>query len=204
MGIWQHIHTVTTTDVSPDLEEFTEILDDVNVEMIPLCYRWDWTTFQTASHIYVIHLLGVPKGDTLPLGRCSRRPVATLLWCKSRQSKRPSSIQFVQSRNCDNLLSSLFISVVDGHMAAHSHRYHHRRFPRLGKVLWNPRWCKSRNDCTTLFLRLYNLSNCIPHLCHTYIRCFNTSNSCGWAYGSTLSPLLPQRFPQIWESSLKS
>ena len=51
----------------------------------------------------------LPKGDTLPPGRCSRRPVATLLWCKPRQSKRPSSIHFVQSRNCDILLSSLLI-----------------------------------------------------------------------------------------------
>ena len=39
MGIWQHTHTVTTTEVSPDLGEFTEILDDVNVEVIPLHYR---------------------------------------------------------------------------------------------------------------------------------------------------------------------
>ncbi len=39
VGIWQHIHTVTTTEVSPDLGEFTEILDDVSVELIPLCYR---------------------------------------------------------------------------------------------------------------------------------------------------------------------
>ena len=39
MSIWQHTHTVTTTEVSPDLGEFTEILDDVNVEMIPLRYR---------------------------------------------------------------------------------------------------------------------------------------------------------------------
>jgi len=38
MGIWQHTHTVTTTEVSPDLGEFTEILDDVSVEMIPLYY----------------------------------------------------------------------------------------------------------------------------------------------------------------------
>jgi len=38
MAIWQHIHTVTTTEVSPDLGEFTEILDDVSVEMIPLRY----------------------------------------------------------------------------------------------------------------------------------------------------------------------
>jgi len=33
MGIWQHTHTVTTTEVSPDLGEFTESLDDVSVEM---------------------------------------------------------------------------------------------------------------------------------------------------------------------------
>ena len=39
MGIWQHIHTVTTTGVSPDLGEFAEIIDDVSVEMIPLHYR---------------------------------------------------------------------------------------------------------------------------------------------------------------------
>ncbi len=36
MGIWQHTHTVTTTEVSPDLGELAEILDDVSVEMIPL------------------------------------------------------------------------------------------------------------------------------------------------------------------------
>jgi len=39
MGIWQHTHTVTTKEVSPDFGEFTEILDDVSVEMIPLHYR---------------------------------------------------------------------------------------------------------------------------------------------------------------------
>jgi len=39
MGIWQHTNTVTTTEVSPDFGEFTEILDDVSVEMIPLHYH---------------------------------------------------------------------------------------------------------------------------------------------------------------------
>jgi hypothetical protein len=39
MSIWQLIHTVATTEVSPDLGEFTEILDDVSVGMIPLRYR---------------------------------------------------------------------------------------------------------------------------------------------------------------------
>ena len=38
MGIWGHIHSVTTTEVSPDLGEFAEILDDVIVEMIPVRY----------------------------------------------------------------------------------------------------------------------------------------------------------------------
>ena len=38
MSIWQHTHTVTTTEVSQDLGEFAEIIDDVSVEMILLCY----------------------------------------------------------------------------------------------------------------------------------------------------------------------
>jgi len=38
MGIWQHTHTVTTTEISPDLGELAEILDNVSVEMIPLRY----------------------------------------------------------------------------------------------------------------------------------------------------------------------
>jgi hypothetical protein len=35
----QQIHSVTTTDVSPDLGELAEIMDDVSVEMIPLRYH---------------------------------------------------------------------------------------------------------------------------------------------------------------------
>jgi len=38
MGIWQHTHTVTTTEFSPDLRELADILDDVSVEMIPVRY----------------------------------------------------------------------------------------------------------------------------------------------------------------------
>jgi hypothetical protein len=38
--IWQHTHTITTTEVSPGVGELlAEILDDVSVEMIPVCYR---------------------------------------------------------------------------------------------------------------------------------------------------------------------
>jgi hypothetical protein len=39
MGISQHIHTVTTTDESPDLGELAEIIDDVNMKTIPLSYH---------------------------------------------------------------------------------------------------------------------------------------------------------------------
>jgi hypothetical protein len=33
------MHTVTTTEVSPDLGKFAEIIDDVSVEIIPLRYH---------------------------------------------------------------------------------------------------------------------------------------------------------------------
>jgi hypothetical protein len=56
MGIWQHIHSITTTEVSPDLGKFSDIIYDENVEMIPRHYRWGCRTFQTASHIHVIHI----------------------------------------------------------------------------------------------------------------------------------------------------
>ena len=60
MGLWQNTHTATTIDVSPDLGELAEILDDVrSVEMIPLPYGWDCRTFQTAYHIHVIHIEGI-------------------------------------------------------------------------------------------------------------------------------------------------
>jgi hypothetical protein len=39
MGIRQHTHTIATTEVSPDLGEFAENLNDVSVEMIPLHYH---------------------------------------------------------------------------------------------------------------------------------------------------------------------
>ena len=93
MGIWLHSHTVTTTDISPDLGELTEFLSDSSVQTIPLHYGWGCRIFQTAFHIHVIHEQGVGA---------------------------PSL-------------------VADGHMAAHSHRYHHRHFPRLGRPGWKPR-----------------------------------------------------------------
>ena len=36
IDIWMHIHSVTTTDVSPDLGDRAESLGDVGVQIIPL------------------------------------------------------------------------------------------------------------------------------------------------------------------------
>jgi hypothetical protein len=91
MGIWLHTHTTTTTHVSPDLGELAEILGNVSVQVqtMPLQYDWGCRTFQTASHIHILHIYGV--------------------WAPS--------------------------SVVDGHMATHSHCYHHIPFPELEREL---------------------------------------------------------------------
>ncbi len=50
MGIWLHTHTITITDVSPDLWELAEILPDASVQTMPLHFGWGCRTFQTASH----------------------------------------------------------------------------------------------------------------------------------------------------------
>ncbi len=59
MGIWLHTHIITTTDASPDLWELAEILPDASVQNITLCFDWGCRTFQTASHVHVIHIWGV-------------------------------------------------------------------------------------------------------------------------------------------------
>ena len=54
IGIWLHIHSVTTTDVSPDLGELAKSIGDVSVQTIPLRNGLGCRTFQTAYHIHVI------------------------------------------------------------------------------------------------------------------------------------------------------
>ncbi len=87
--------------------------------------------------------------------------------------------------------------VVDGHMASHSHLYHHRHFPKFGKVGWNPTWCKCANHATMLCLRLYNLANCIPYPWHTYMRCLSTFSGCGWAMALHSNCYHHQHFPRF-------
>ena len=139
MGILMHTHTVTTTDVSPDPGELPEILGDVSVQTIPLCYSWGCRTFQTASHIHIIQIWGV--------------------WATST--------------------------------VVYTYSY------TLTRVSQKSRWCKCANHATLQSLRLENLSNCISHSYHTYIRYLSTFNCWGWAYGCTLTPLPPQMFPRM-------
>ncbi len=107
MGIWLHTQAISTTNVSPDLWELSEILVPyASVQTMPLHFGWGCKTFQTASLINVIHIWG--------------------FWAPSQ--------------------------ALDGHMASHSHCYHHRHYPRFGKVGWNPIWCKCTNYTTTLWL----------------------------------------------------
>ncbi len=73
---------------------------------------------------------------------------------------------------------------------------------------WMDRLCKGlsipRNQ--GIYTHYTNVEAVEPFKLHpTYMsfkfRCLHTLNSCGWGYGSTLTPLPPQRFHQIWESS---
>ena len=40
IAIWMHIHSVTTTEVSPDLGELAESLGDVSVQTITTTSQW--------------------------------------------------------------------------------------------------------------------------------------------------------------------
>ena len=160
MGTWLYTHTVTTTDVSPDLRELAEVLGDVSVQTMPMHYGWGCRTFQTASNIQVKQIWGI---------------------------RAPSA-------------------VVDGHME-HTHTIITTKFGRVSK---HSSWCKFANR-TTMWrlrpkvttsptvqkLRLQNHFKCIPHPCHTSMRCLRPFSCWGWAYGCILTWLPPQMFP-IW------
>ncbi len=148
MGKWRHIQIVTSAETSPDLWELAEIQPYASVQTMPL---QGCRTFQTASHVHVIHIWGI--------------------WAPSQ--------------------------VVDGHMASHSHHYHHRCFPRFVRVDWNPTWCKCANHALTLWLGLLKFSNCIPCPCHTYMRGLCTFSGCGWAYGFTFTSYHHRHFPRF-------
>ena len=157
MGIWQHIHTVATTEVSPGVGELlAEILDDVSAEMIPLHYHWGCRIFQTASHIHGIHILGVwtpytvVDGDMAAHSHCYHHRCSPGLGEFLAEILGDVSVQTIPlcySWGCRTFQTAHHIhvipiwgvwapsTVVYKHMAAHSLRYHHRYVsPDLGEL----------------------------------------------------------------------
>ncbi len=290
VGTWLHIHTVTTTDTSPELWELAEILPDASVQTMPIHFGWGCRTFQTAFHVHVTYLrclstfpgCGWVCGFTL-----TQLPPQTLfqIWenwlqfylmqvCKPChyalvEGVEPFKLHFMSMSyiyerfeclirlwmgvrlhihintsteafpelwelaeiwpdasvqtmplcfewGCKAFQTASHIHVihiwgvwapsrdVDGHMVLQSHCYRHRCFPRFVKVGWSPTWFNCANHATSLWLRLWNLSICIPCPYHTYMRCLQTFSGCGWAYGFTFTSIPPQTLPQICESWLKS
>ncbi len=174
MGIWLHNHTVTT-DVSQDLWELAEILHDASVQTMLLRFGWGCRTFQTVSHVYAIHiyevfehLLRLWMGIWLHIHKVTTADASPDLW-EMAEILSDASVQTMPLRfgwGCRTSQTASHVhaihtwevwehsQVVDGHMASHSHRYHHIHFPRFVRVGWNPTWCKCANHAATLCLRL--------------------------------------------------
>ncbi len=174
MGILLHIHTITTTNISPDLWELAEILPDASVQTMPLWFGWGYRTFQTASHIHVIYIweIGAPSqvvdehmashshhfhhrhfpmfvrdGWNSTWCKCANHATIFGWGCKTFQTASHVYVIHIWGVWAPS-------QVVDGHTAPHSHRYQHRHFPRFVRVGWNPIWCKCANDATMPWLRL--------------------------------------------------
>jgi hypothetical protein len=168
MGISMHIHSVTTTDVSPDLGELAESLGDARVQTIPLRYGWGCITFQTAptsmSYIW---------GVWAPSTAVYRHMDAHSLWYHRRRFTR-----FVR---VDDVFDGLTVRVkiltevlrsADGYKRVVSHieeNFYQNKFFTSGT--------SASISAITLWLKLYNLSNC-SHIHVIHMRCLSTFNCC--------------------------
>ncbi len=178
---------------------YTKSRGDVSVQTIPLHNGWGCRTFQTAYHIHVIPLWGVWAPSTVVYRHMDahslryhhrrfqifRRASWKSRWCKSANNTTSQWLRLLNLSNCTShpchtymRCLSTFNCIVYRHMDAHSLRYHHRHFPRFGRVSQKSRWCKSANHTTSQWLRLSNLLNCISHPFHNYMRCLSTFNCC--------------------------
>jgi hypothetical protein len=143
----------------PGLGELAEaeILGDASLQTMPLRSGWGCRTFQTASQIHVIQIWCVWAPSTVVY----RHMAAHSLRYYHRRFPRLGelaeslgdvSVQTVPLRNgwgCRTFQTAYHIHVIpiygvwapstvgDGHMAAHSLRYHHRR-----SLVWES-WLKS-------------------------------------------------------------
>ncbi len=199
MGIWLHTHTVTTTKVSPGLWELAEILPDASMQTMPLHFGWGCRTSQTASYVHVIHIWGVWAPSQASNGHLAShshwyhdrhfprlvRVGWNTTWCKLQTMPLHFSCgcRTFQTESHVHVMHIWCVwassQVLDGHKASYSNQYHQRHSPRLVRVGWCPTWCKCANHATIFILRLWNLSNCIPCPCHTYMRCGCAFSGCG-------------------------
>ncbi len=169
-----HTHTVTTTDVSPDLGELAESLGDASVQTIPLRYRWGCRTFQTAFQIHVIPIWGVWAPSTVIDIWMHNHSVTTTdvspdlgEVAESLGDIGVQTIPLCNGWGCGTFQTAHHIhiipiwgvwslsTVVYRPMDAHSLRHHHRCFPRFERVSRKSTWgCKSANHTTSQWLRL--------------------------------------------------
>ncbi len=158
MGIWLLIHTITRTYATPDLWELAEILPNANVQTMPLRFDWGCRTFQTASHVHSIHVRGVWAPSQVVDGHMASHshhyphrhfPIfVKVCWNPAYASVQTMPLRF--GWGCRTFQTASHVhgipiwgvcaptQVVDGHMALHSHHYHHRCFPRFVRVGWSP------------------------------------------------------------------
>ncbi len=67
LRLWLHTPTIITIAASPDLGKLAEILPDASVQIMPLRFGQGRRTFQTASHVHVIHISLLVKDTMEPL-----------------------------------------------------------------------------------------------------------------------------------------
>ncbi len=170
MGMWHHIHIVTSTDTSPDLWELKSYL----MQVCKPCHYIAVEPYKlypmSMSYLYKVfeHLLRLCMGIWLHTHTNTTTDVSPDLW-ELGEIIPNASVQTMPLRfgcGCWTFQTTSCVhgkpiwgvwapsQVVDGHMASHSHLYHWSCFPRFGRVGWNPTWCKCANHATTLWLRL--------------------------------------------------
>ncbi len=154
----------------PQTCEMAEILPDESVQTMPLCFCWAFKTFQTASHVHVIHIWGVWAPSQVVDGHIwlhfhttTTTDVSPDLWelaeirtDASMQTMPLLLIEALEPFKLHPVSVRLFWAVsapsqaTNGHIASHSYWYLHWCFPRFVRAGWDPTWCKWANHATKI------------------------------------------------------
>ncbi len=129
MGIWLTTHIVSCTDAVPDLWKLAEILPDASVQTKVFEQK---VVDGHLAHIPIITTTDTSQdlgklSEILPFVSVQTMPLYFGWGCRTFQTTSHAhgiSIWGVWASS----------QIVHGHMASHSHRYHHRCFPRFGKL----------------------------------------------------------------------